>query len=249
MAWTGWGSPKIKDPRNILTKEEFDKLLAAVDREDIALLFELCFISGARIGEVVGNRCRKCKACGHIYHSTQASVGGTDERGKKVWKLEYKPCCPKCKAIEYELFTKGGLKLKDLENEEWWVQSEKKKGDPIENVILTKNIIKKIQEYAGKNGIGTDEIVFPLTRSRVHQLIKAYLIKAGMEDKNVHIHTLRHTAAKYLCEHAKDPKDVKVVQQQLRHSNPSMTMYYVDLISKDRKDLIKRAHPDEVVQS
>lgn len=240
-----WGQLRIKDPRSILSKEEFDQLVAATDREEIALLFELLFISAARIGEVVGNRVRKCKACGFLYHPTRAVLLGKDSRGKNEWDSKYIPKCPKCGSEDYELDRKRGFMMQDVEGTEWWLLSEKKKDNPEESVSLTTELIGKLRAYAQKSGIPDNERLFPFSRSRIHELIKFYLKKAGLLNKNVHVHTLRHTSAKYLCKYAKNPTDIKIVQHQLRHSDPDMTMGYVDLLEEDRQDLLKRAHGEK----
>lgn len=234
-----WGKLTIKDPRSIMTKEEFDKLLASVDREDFKLIMETCFTSGCRIGEIVGNRLRRCQDCQTLYHTTRPVVDGKTEKGHNIWRMKYLPTCPKCGSEKATIVIDGGLRTIDVKDGEIWVKVEKKKQKTYENSYINSDLERKLLDYAAKMKRKPDERIFKMSRNRAHELIKRYLAASEIADKNVHMHTIRHTAIKWLMQNA-TLDDLPLIQKQVHHSDPNITLGYNDLIDRQRKEFMRR---------
>ena len=88
---------------------------------------------------------------------------------------------------------------------------------------IPKKLIDSLESWC-KN-IEDKQILFPLTKQRVWQLVKRATIKAKI-NKNVHPHTFRHTYATHIYE---ETNDLGKVQELLRHKSLSSTGIYKHL--------------------
>ena len=77
---------------------------------------------------------------------------------------------------------------------------------------------------------GADEK--PLTTRAIRYLVKTYARKAFGSDKNIHPHSLRHTAAKAA---EAEGATMTEISRKLRHSNTAITAIYLQGISKNDK--------------
>lgn len=93
---------------------------------------------------------------------------------------------------------------------------------------IPKKLIDALENWC-KN-FKEEEILFPITKQRVWQLVKRAAKKAGI-NKNVHPHTFRHTYATHIYE---EMNDLGKVQELLRHKSLSSTGIYKHL-SKELK--------------
>jgi len=79
-----------------------------------------------------------------------------------------------------------------------------------------------------------------LTRQRLHQLLKALAVKAGIDPAKVSPHVLRHAFATHLVEGG---ADLRAVQTLLGHADIATTEIYTH-VAKDRlKTVMHQAHP------
>ena len=119
------------------------------------------------------------------------------------------------------------------------------KGGKRRTVYLAKelrNRLKKFIEYKGKalqHSIDPDAPLFtgrdgkhspPIT---LMKSFKQAVIKSGLRDK-LSIHSARHTYATFLL---KDTGNLRYVQQQLGHSNISMTAHYANILPEENGKL------------
>ena len=78
----------------------------------------------------------------------------------------------------------------------------------------------------------------PITRQDIHNFIKEYAAKAGLED--VSAHTLRHSFATHLIQNS---ADIRSVQQMLGHADISTTQTYTHITSTHLKRSYNKFHP------
>jgi integrase/recombinase XerD len=79
-----------------------------------------------------------------------------------------------------------------------------------------------------------------LTRQRLHQLLKALAIKAGLDPAKVSPHVLRHAFATHLVEGG---ADLRAVQTLLGHADIATTEIYTHVAKDHLKKVMHRAHP------
>jgi site-specific recombinase XerD len=76
----------------------------------------------------------------------------------------------------------------------------------------------------------------PLTGAMVNRIVKKWARRAGLDERLIHTHTLRHSAALFMKRHG---VDLLEIQKALNHSNPNTTMIYLKAIDSDRHPLWK----------
>ncbi len=131
------------------------------------------------------------------------------------------------------------LKVKDFcrQGENYWFIVHSKGGEVDEQDIMNPRTIDAVQKYLSKSGHGDqpDEPLFQpipgraktpskeLCRTSIQRLVKKYTRSAGI-NKDVHVHTLRHT---FGTELQSLQGDIKVTQKAMRHKNLNSTMIYL----------------------
>ena len=79
-----------------------------------------------------------------------------------------------------------------------------------------------------------------ITRHRFFQLIKKYAVKAGIDEKSLSPHTIRHSFATHLLDRG---VDLRTIQISLGHSDISTTQVYTHVQTKKLKSIIEDKHP------
>jgi integrase/recombinase XerD len=79
-----------------------------------------------------------------------------------------------------------------------------------------------------------------LTRQRLHQLLKALALTAGLDPKKVSPHVLRHAFATHLVEGG---ADLRSVQTLLGHADIATTEIYTHVARDRLKKVMEKSHP------
>lgn len=130
------------------------------------------------------------------------------------------------------------LKYSDLDLNEGigWVRSGKGSKDRI--FIISERLRQDILEYTPKNGDNGKGHIFSVNGKKMSPRAIQYAIKisakrAGIE-KDVHVHTLRHSFATHLLENG---TDIRKIQKLLGHSNLQTTQIYTQVSTEEIKKI------------
>lgn len=128
------------------------------------------------------------------------------------------------------------LKYSDLDIKEniGWVRKGKGSKDRI--FIISETFKNDLIRYKEKKGAG--EYIFTVSGRKMSPRGIQYAIKVSVEragiDKDVHVHTLRHSFATHLLENG---VDIRKIQQLLGHSNLQTTQIYTQVSSEEIKKI------------
>jgi integrase/recombinase XerD len=145
-----------------------------------------------------------------------------------------------------ELLYSSGLRLSECVNLKYsnldlndgigWVRSGKGSKD---RIFIVSDIFKKdLIEYMNKTGEDGKGYIFTvngkkMTTRGIQHAIKISVERAGIE-KDVHVHTLRHSFATHLLENG---VDIRKIQKLLGHSNLQTTQIYTQVSSEEIKKI------------
>lgn len=128
------------------------------------------------------------------------------------------------------------LKYSDLDMNEYigWVRKGKGSKDRI--FIISDTFKKDLIRYKEKKG--ESEYIFAVNGRKmsprgIQHAIKVSVERAGI-DKDVHVHTLRHSFATHLLENG---VDIRKIQQLLGHTNLQTTQIYTQVSSNEIKKI------------
>jgi integrase len=111
-----------------------------------------------------------------------------------------------------------------------WVARIKGKGNKFAEVAISPSLAARLQSFAYRRGIKPDERIFPVSTTRVWQIVDRAFEAAGIR-KPEHVgtvHVLRHSGAIARLAATGNPK---AVQDQLRHKEARMTLRYLKTLS------------------
>ena len=130
------------------------------------------------------------------------------------------------------------LKYSDLDLDEYigWVRMGKGAKDRI--FIISELFKKDLLDYKEKQGSLSDSYIFTVNGRKmsprgIQYAIKVSAKRAGIE-KDVHVHTLRHSFATHLLENG---IDIRKIQKLLGHSNLQTTQIYTQVSSEEIKKI------------
>lgn len=106
----------------------------------------------------------------------------------------------------------------------------KGKGNKVAEVAISPSLAARLQSFAYRQGIRPDERIFPVSTTRVWQIVDRAFEAAGIrKPENVGtVHVLRHSGAIARLAATGNPK---AVQDQLRHKEARMTLRYLNTLS------------------
>ena len=124
----------------------------------------------------------------------------------------------------------------DLDNKIGWVRKGKGNKDRI--FIISELFKKDMIYYREEYGFDKDGFIFVVNGRKmsprgIQHAIKISAERAGIE-KDIHVHTLRHSFATHLLENG---VDIRKIQQLLGHSNLQTTQIYTQVSSDEIKKI------------
>jgi len=93
-------------------------------------------------------------------------------------------------------------------------------------------LLGELARHIAGTGIRADERLFPVTRQRVHQIVRREARKAGLPEDRAHPHTLRHSFA-IACVLGRVP--VLVLAEWLGHRSLESTLVYTKVLCADSR--------------
>jgi integrase len=111
-----------------------------------------------------------------------------------------------------------------------WVARIKGKGNEVAEVAISPSLAGRLLSVAYRQGIKPDEKIFPVSTTRVWQIVDRAFDAAGIRkpDHVGTVYVLRHSGAIARLAATGNPK---AVQDQLRHKEARMTLRYLKTLS------------------
>jgi len=145
-----------------------------------------------------------------------------------------------------------GLRLSETINLKWSqidlqtgeVKVIQGKGNKDRVVWAGKRLLEMLRRWRRrqKDEIGLVEYVFTTTKgdqlqpANVRNMVYNYAEKAGIEDKSISPHTLRHTFA---TDFYRQTKNLRMVQKALGHADISTTQIYTHIVDDEMENAMK----------
>jgi integrase len=119
----------------------------------------------------------------------------------------------------------------DFTGESLQVVTLKRRGQ-VRAVPVRPSLLGELARHIAGSGIAAGARLFPVTRQRVHQIVRRAAGKAGLPEDRAHPHTLRHSFA-IACVLARVP--VLVLAEWLGHRSLESTLVYTKVLCADSR--------------
>lgn len=117
------------------------------------------------------------------------------------------------------------------------------KGKKDRTLWLNETVLDDLRRWRARRPAEAQGLLFPtlkgtpLRSNALRAMVKRRGSKAGLAQKDIHPHTLRHTFATELY---RQTKDIRLVQKALGHSDLTTTMIYTHIVDDDMETALKR---------
>jgi len=211
-----WQTSPIKSSRYAFTPEEIRKILEVAKQKnfrDYCLLLTLA-LTGRRVSEVVGTSVWEIeKYKKEPLHGLR--VCDIDfANGVINWQIE-----KKFRKVKRKV---GNETIEVIERVEVPIKAPK---------ILLDTLKEYIERYIKPNCPNEKALqyskLFPMTRFRVHQIVKKYVKLAGIKGRKRLVHAFRHGFAIGYLKKSSKPEDLLELKEQLQHSSVIITENYL----------------------
>lgn len=150
-------------------------------------------------------------------------------------------CTPPRNRLMIEVMWQTGVRVSEMlsltpDSIDWHAQvlrvrTLKRKGH-VRTVPLRPSLLGELARHIAGSGIAPDRRLIPLTRQRVHQIVRRGARLAGVPDDRAHPHALRHGFA-IACVLARVP--VLVLNEWLGHATLEATLVYTKIMCADSR--------------
>ena len=107
-----------------------------------------------------------------------------------------------------------------------------KRKKPYYRYVPLNQLKGELADYLLEKGLARNDLIFPITRQRVFEIVQKAVLDAGYDKERAHPHTFRHSFA-VNCILQNIP--LIVVQKWLGHSSIQSTMVYLKVRAEDTK--------------
>lgn len=175
---------------------------------------------------------------GEIEKLLKAPVGVYETRDKAILSLLYYSGLRVSELIK--------LNIEDVNFKDGSIQIKRGKGGSARAGFTHPNTINKIESMLSTRGNDNPALFTNRTGGRlsirsVQRIVKKAGENAGLQDKEVSPHVLRHSIAVNLLT-MDNPLDIKTIQQLLGHRSLNTTMIYTKINDNDLKNRVQRAY-------
>lgn len=117
-----------------------------------------------------------------------------------------------------------------VETDDGWMARIVGKGNKMAEVAISPSLASRLLAYAYNNDVRPDQKLFPMSTTRVWQIVDRAFSAAGIRkpDHVGTVHVLRHSGALARLGETGNPK---ALQDHLRHQDPAMTLRYMKTLS------------------
>lgn len=134
----------------------------------------------------------------------------------------------------------ANLKIEEVDSKQMRIRITAGKGKKDRYVPLSAMLLQELRLYFIQyrpekflfNGAGKGRKYAPRTIQRIMQLT---LMKAGLQNKNYSIHTIRHSFATHLLDNG---TDLQAIQQLMGHQHINQTVHYLHLSTKRLQNIV-----------
>jgi site-specific recombinase XerD len=134
----------------------------------------------------------------------------------------------------------ANLKIEEVDSKQMLIRITAGKGNKDRYVPLSAMLLQELRLYYIQyrperylfNGAGKGRKYAPRTIQRIMELT---LIKAGLQNKNYSIHTIRHSFATHLLDNG---TDLQAIQQLMGHQHINQTVHYLHLSTKRLQNIV-----------
>ena len=129
------------------------------------------------------------------------------------------------------------LKLSDIvkDGERYRLSITEQKTGKSRNFTVPLALYQFIRCYCIDNGIGADDIIFPITERAIQKQLK--IVTDFLELDNISTHSFRKYYATEIYKNSN--YNISLVQQLLQHSSPAITQRYIGIGQKELETAIE----------
>ncbi len=136
------------------------------------------------------------------------------------------------------------IRIEDLDMNQGLLFVKQSKGKKDRVVPIHRTALEWIKRYLDTRSHRSPHLFVnrrgnPLTRQRIWQIVKEYALKAGIDPKKVHPHTLRHSFATHILMRG---ADLRTVQELLGHSSIKTTQIYTFVARPTLEENYRKIH-------
>lgn len=235
--WADTSAPAVLKTRTgkvikYIRRDEVHRMLSVLEGRD-KLLIEMLWNTGARVSELLS------LTPGSV-NFAEGTVTVRTLKKKRTLPRKAKEIKIEIRGIELALKQDPGSKIlrKKLEDARMRLDGwERQAPAPAyRSIPISPELSGKIAAYVMAANMSRDDLLFPITRVRVHQIVQDAGGKTGLEKGRSHPHAFRHGFGITAVLGGVPPL---VLRTWMGHSNIESTLIYTEVLAQDTKSYLQ----------